>query len=116
MKQNLTLLKSVIRYLINHATENITLQQIAEACATTETFLREHFKEYCNQQTVKQLQRKIKLKKAIREIRAGKTVKQIHKKYGYNNQNAFYKSFKQTFKLTPTEYIQKFFSSKKDSK
>ncbi|MDD3253227.1 MAG: response regulator [Lachnospiraceae bacterium] len=96
-------IERIKKYLEQHYSENITLQDIADEVCLEKSYLGRLFREEC-QMTVMTCLRKIRIEKASELLMRGMSAGEVAEKTGFGDQAYFGKSFKQATGISPAKY------------
>jgi two-component system response regulator YesN len=95
---------SILSFVQRNAMQEITLRNIADACACSESTVSHLFKEHTNQ-SVKQYINNLRIKQAEKFILSSDIpISNIALLCGFQNTNYFSTSFKKYFGVSPKEY------------
>lgn len=95
---------SILAYVQRNIMEDITLRDIADACACSESTVSHLFKEYINQ-SVKKYILNLRIKQAEKLLLASDMpITNISFLCGFSNSNYFSTAFKKQVGISPTEY------------
>ena len=98
---------SILAFVQNNITRDITLRSIADACACSESTVSHLFKEYTNQ-SVKKYVNQLRIKQAEKFLLSSDIpIGNIAQLCGFENSNYFSTAFKKRFGVSPTEYRAK---------
>lgn len=103
-KTQVTLAKSVCKYLMEHMDSRITIQQLAEEFHVSQTQLKNIFRGVYGVSVYSYIRRQKMQAAAVLLKQSDDTILKIAGKYGYDNGSKFAKAFKDTFGMTPNEY------------
>lgn len=96
-------IQKIKRYLENHYSENITLQDVADEICLDKSYLGRLFKEEC-QTTVMGWLRDVRLSKAKELLLCGMNSSEVADKTGFGDSAYFSKTFKQVTGISPVRY------------
>lgn len=98
------LINEIVFFVDKHFSENICLDDLAKKFHVSKSCLNKLFqkelKTTCHQYIIKK-----RLAESIKLIRAGIPFKQVAKQVGFNEYSAFYRAFKNTYKISPAECL-----------
>ena len=95
--------KNIYEYLLAHADENVSLDEIAGELFFSKSYVKTVFKKYTNK-TIIQALAEIKAERAKKLLGEGKSVKETAERLSYCNAAYFAAAFKKVTGVTPTEY------------
>lgn len=93
----------VIRYITEHFSEPLTLEDIAAEFFVSKSYLNRHFKAYTNS-TVYAYIMALRLTHARRMLREGIPAVEAGRECGFSNYSTFYKAFKTQTGLSPQQF------------
>lgn len=108
LKQNhdgLTNKDKITQYLLDHATEKISVPELAKKLSISERALFYYFQDNFDS-TPSNYINCIRMNAAAEHIRRGLSVKEVSEMYHFSEYSAFCRLFKKHFGITPTEYRQ----------
>ena len=98
------LISEIIFYIDEHFSENICLDDLSKKFHVSKSCLNKLFQKKlkitCHQYIMKK-----RLAESVKLIRAGIPFKQVAKQVGFNEYSAFYRAFKNTYKISPAECL-----------
>ena len=95
--------KTIYEYLEQHATENLSLNEIADGTFFSPSYVKRVFKKYTDK-TVFEVLTEIKIKKAKQLLRDGKSVKETAELLSFCNSAYFAACFKKVTGVTPSKF------------
>lgn len=95
----------VIRYITEHFSEPLTLEDIAAEFFVSKSYLNRHFKAYTNS-TVYAYIMALRLTHARRMLREGIPAVEAGRECGFSDYSTFYKAFKTQTGLSPQQFEQ----------
>lgn len=101
MKQQV--IPQVIRYITEHFSEPLTLEDIAAEFFVSKSYLNRHFKAYTNS-TVYAYIMALRLTHARRMLREGIPAVEAGRECGFSDYSTFYKAFKTQTGLSPQQF------------
>ena len=96
----------VIRYITEHFSEPLTLEDIAAEFFVSKSYLNRHFKAYTNS-TVYAYIMALRLTHARRMLREGTPAVEAGRECGFSDYSTFYKAFKTQTGLSPQQFKSK---------
>lgn len=96
----------VIRYITEHFSEPLTLEDIAAEFFVSKSYLNRHFKAYTNS-TVYAYIMALRLTHARRMLREGVPAVEAGRECGFSDYSTFYKAFKTQTGLSPQQFKSK---------
>ena len=93
----------VIRYITEHFSEPLTLEDIAAEFFVSKSYLNRHFKAYTNS-TVYAYIMALRLTHARRMLREGIPAVEVGRECGFSDYSTFYKAFKTQTGLSPQQF------------
>ena len=96
----------VIRYITEHFSEPLTLEDIAAEFFVSKSYLNRHFKAYTNS-TVYAYIMALRLTHARRMLREGAPAVEAGRECGFSDYSTFYKAFKTQTGLSPQQFKSK---------
>ena len=96
----------VIRYITEHFSEPLTLEDIATEFFVSKSYLNRHFKAYTNS-TVYAYIMALRLTHARRMLREGTPAVEAGRECGFSDYSTFYKAFKTQTGLSPQQFKSK---------
>ncbi|WP_418934229.1 helix-turn-helix domain-containing protein [Hominenteromicrobium sp.] len=108
LKQNydgLTNKDKITQYLLDHATEKISVPELAKKLSISERALFYYFQDNFGSTPSNYINR-IRMNAAAEHIHRGLSVKEVTEMYHFSESSAFCRLFKKYFGITPTEYRQ----------
>ena len=93
----------VIRYITEHFSEPLTLEDIAAEFFVSKSYLNRHFKAYTNS-TVYAYIMALRLTRARRMLREGIPAVEAGRECGFSDYSTFYKAFKTQTGLSPQQF------------
>lgn len=96
-------IQKIKKYLEQHYTENITLQDVADEICLDKSYLGRLFKEEC-QTTIMGYLREVRLTKAKELLLRGMNSSEVAEKTGFGDAAYFAKSFRQSTGISPARY------------
>lgn len=93
----------VIRYITEHFSESLTLEDIAAEFFVSKSYLNRHFKAYTNS-TVYAYIMALRLTHARRMLREGIPAVEAGRECGFSDYSTFYKAFKTQTGLSPQQF------------
>ena len=108
LKQNydgLTNKDKITQYLLDHATEKISVPELAKKLSISERALFYYFQDNFGSTPSNYINR-IRMNAAAEHIPRGLSVKEVTEMYHFSESSAFCRLFKKYFGITPTEYRQ----------
>lgn len=91
-------------YLTNHLDERVTISELAKKFLINPTTLKEAFKKVYDNSIAAHI-KEHRMEKACELLRdTSDNILEIAKKVGYENQSKFSETFKEYYKMLPTEY------------
>ena len=93
----------VIRYITEHFSEPLTLEDIAAEFFVSKSYLNRHFKAYTNS-TVYAYIMALRLTHARRMLREGIPAVEAGRECGFSDYSTFYKAFKTQTGLSPQQF------------
>lgn len=93
----------VFRYIHDHLTEELTLEQLEKKFFVTRHHLIRQFKRRCGM-TVHQYIVKARLDLCRTYIEQGYSITEVYRMGGFGGYNHFFRAFKQEYGMTPKEY------------
>lgn len=96
-------IQKIKKYLNQHYSENITLQDVADEICLDKSYLGRLFKEEC-QTTIMGCLREVRLAKAKELLLRGMNSSEVAEKTGFGDAAYFAKSFRQATGISPTRY------------
>lgn len=93
----------VIRYITEHFSEHLTLEDIAAEFFVSKSYLNRHFKAYTNS-TVYAYIMALRLTHARRMLREGIPAVEAGRECGFSDYSTFYKAFKTQTGLSPQQF------------
>lgn len=101
-----TLVDSILFYISDHITEEITLDNLAAEFNVSERHISRIFKN-ATQQSVHDYIIQKKLANCMKYIAEGLPIKEVYLLAGFGSYNHFFRAFKKEIQMTPKEYYQK---------
>lgn len=96
----------VIRYITEHFSEPLTLEDVAAEFFVSKSYLNRHFKAYTNS-TVYAYIMALRLTHARRMLREGTPAVEAGRECGFSDYSTFYKAFKTQTGLSPQQFKSK---------
>lgn len=94
----------LMEYIDRHCYEKMSLSELAQKCFYTPAYFSKAFKKYCGQSLSEYVKKK-RMTYAMELLETSKhTVSEISEMVGYNDRAFFYKVFKETVGMSPSEY------------
>lgn len=97
------IIPQVIRYITEHFSESLTLEDIAAEFFVSKSYLNRHFKAYTNS-TVYAYIMALRLTHARRMLREGIPAVEAGRECGFSDYSTFYKAFKTQTGLSPQQF------------
>lgn len=97
------LYKKAMEYMEANTDKSLTVPDIAKICAVSESGLKRIFKKFAGM-SVHKCFLNLKIKKALRLLREGKTVSEIAEELSFGSQSYFSVAFKRETGKTPSEF------------
>jgi AraC-like DNA-binding protein len=99
-----TIISNLIKYISNHISEDITLEQLAKESNFSSCYLCRIFKKYTGCTMTKYIiSKRIDYVKNL--LKQNCTISEACEQAGFNNYSYFYKVFKKSTGVSPTEYV-----------
>ena len=95
----------ITQYLLDHATEKISVPELAKKLSISERALFYYFQDNFDSTPSNYINR-IRMNAAAEHIHRGLSVKEVTEMYHFSESSAFCRLFKKYFGITPTEYRQ----------
>jgi len=104
-KENL--IENIRKYMIEHLSERITIEELARKFLTNTTTLKTTFKDTYGE-TVAVYMKKKRMEEAVKLLEnTDKSIAEIAGMVGYDSQSRFTTAFKDIYEMLPTEYRKK---------
>lgn len=102
---NIELLSDALDYIENNINENITAENVAEACYCSKSYLQKIFK-YVNGYSIKEYIIKRRISKASKDLvnNPAESILNIALKYCYGSPEAFTRAFEQVWRCKPSVF------------
>lgn len=98
------LINEIIAYIDEHFTDNISLEDLSIKYHISKSCLNSLFQKKLRISCYQYIRKK-RLAESVRLIRAGVPFKQVASQVGFNDYSSFYRAFKNTYKISPAEYL-----------
>ncbi len=103
----IAIISSIINYINQHLSEEITLQRLADEVSYSEYYVCRIFKRFTGKNLSTYIQEK-RIGEASRLIRQGSPVNKAAEDVGFNNYSYFYKTFLKLNGCAPNDYRKQF--------
>jgi len=94
-----------LSYINEHLSEKIVAENLASQLYVSRTTLLTTFKQYTGV-TLNNYILNSRIKKAISELKSGKTEQETAELCGFNDSSAFIKAFRRVYNMTPRQYLK----------
>ena len=98
------MINEIIAYIDEHFTDNISLEDLSIKYHISKSCLNSLFQKKLRISCYQYIRKK-RLAESVRLIRAGVPFKQVASQVGFNDYSSFYRAFKNTYKISPAEYL-----------
>lgn len=94
-----------VKYIDDHITEDITLEQMAAHFSYSRDYFRKTFQDDFGMGLSAYISQR-KIQKAATELRHGMKLEDVGRKYGFKSRNGFDKAFRKVFCTSPAKYAK----------
>lgn len=101
--ENMQVVTTVVEYIHQHISENITLSQLAKEANYSVSYVCATFKNVMNK-TINNYIKEKRLDLAVQYLKMDIPIVEAAERVGFNNYSYFYKAFKSVYGVSPMEY------------